>query len=61
MSEEAPKIDELLTGETIEKATDSVAGLLENDLFQSQSLIEIGIIVIQTNYYNQNLIIHGFI
>ena len=45
MSEEAPKIDELLTGETIEKATDSVAGLLEKDLFQSQSLIEVGIIV----------------
>ncbi len=45
MSEETPKIDDLLTGETIEKATDSVAGLLEKEIFQSQSLIEVGIII----------------
>ena len=45
MSQETPKIDDLLTGETIEKATDSVAGLLEKEIFQSQSLIEVGIII----------------
>ena len=45
MSEDGPKIDELLTGEAIEKATDRVVGLLEKDIFQSQSLIELGIII----------------
>ncbi len=58
MSEDAPKIDQLLTGETIEKATDSVVGLLEKEIFQSQSLIEVGIIVagfIVSIYISQKL------
>lgn len=58
MSEDAPKIDKLLTGETIEKATDSVVGLLEKEIFQSQSLIEVGIIVagfIVSIYISQKL------
>ena len=58
MSEDAPKIDQLLTGETIEKATDSVVGLLEKEIFQSQSLIEVGIIIaglIVSIYISQKL------
>ena len=46
MSEEAPKIDQLLTGETIEKATDQVAGLLDSALFSHQTLIELVIVAV---------------
>ncbi|MFK7795334.1 MAG: mechanosensitive ion channel family protein [Gammaproteobacteria bacterium] len=41
-----PKIDDLLTGEAIEKATDRVVGLLDKEILNYQSLIELGIIVI---------------
>lgn len=46
MSEEAPKIDQLLTGETIEKATDQVAGLLDSAIFSHQTLIELIIVAV---------------
>ena len=41
-----PKIDDLLTGDAIEKATDRVVGLLDKEIFSYQSLIEIAIITI---------------
>ena len=41
----APKIDDLLTSESLDKATDRVAGLLNMQVFNYQSLIELGIIV----------------
>lgn len=45
MLEKAPKIDDLLTSESLDKATDRVAGLLNMQVFNYQSLIELGIIV----------------
>jgi small-conductance mechanosensitive channel len=46
MPETAPKIDDLLTGKTIEKATDSFMGLLDSGIFSYQSLIELAIIAV---------------
>ena len=46
MSEQAPKIDDLLTSESLEKATDRVAGLFDTEIFSYQSLIELGIIIV---------------
>lgn len=46
MSEDAPKkIDDLLTEDAIEKATDRVTSFFETELFSYGSLIELGIIV----------------
>ena len=45
MTENSPKIDDLLTEEAIEKATDRVAGLFDLEIFSYQSVIELGIIV----------------
>jgi small-conductance mechanosensitive channel len=46
MPETAPKIDDLLTGENIEKATDRFVGLFNSEIFSYQSLIELGIIFV---------------
>ena len=46
MPDTAHKIDDLLTGKTIEKATDSFMGLLDSEIFSYQSLIELAIIAV---------------
>ncbi len=44
MPEGVLKINDLLTGEAIEKATDRVAGLLDKEIFSYQSLVELGVV-----------------
>tara|TARA_R110002049_G_scaffold225521_1_gene397474 strand:- start:85925 stop:87265 length:1341 start_codon:yes stop_codon:yes gene_type:complete len=46
VSDQKTKIDDLLTGDVIEKATDRVTGLLDMEIFSYQSLVELGIIAV---------------